>query len=85
MGGNEEWNKEGNRNLNGNGTWKWREGGLIERDGGIRVKPEGAAEEHKAREVSHNRLRLNMEVAEHFIRVPATDEADVVSVDIGAQ
>ena len=68
---------------------KWnmerREGGLIERDGGIRMKPEGAAEEHKARDVSHNRFRLNMEIAEHLIGAPATDEVDVVGVDVGAQ
>ena len=49
------------------------------------MEPEGAAEEHKAREVSHNRFRLNVEIAEHLIGVPVTDEADVVSVDIGAQ
>ena len=72
-------------NWDGLGTLKWREGGLIERDGGIWMKSEGAAKEHKAREVSHDRLRLNMEVAEHLVGAPVTDELNMVGVDVGAK
>lgn len=41
--------------------------------------------EHAAREVPHDGGSLNMQVAEHFIRAPASKETDVVSVNLCAQ
>jgi hypothetical protein len=45
----------------------------------------GAMIQHLLRKMTHNRLGLDMQVAQHFIRSPSADELDDVSVDLGAQ
>jgi hypothetical protein len=41
--------------------------------------------QHPGGKPSHDRFGLDMEVPEHFIGAPATDESDNVSVDLGAK
>ena len=43
---------------------------------------EGAAAEHVAREVGHERGGLKVEVSEHFVGTPSAEEADDVGVDV---
>ena len=40
---------------------------------------------HSARICAHELFILNMEVAEHFVRSPATDKLDNVGVDAGGE
>ena len=46
---------------------------------------EAATFKHLAGEVVHDGLGLDVKVAEHFIRMPAADEADGVMVDLGTE
>ncbi len=50
----------------------------------IGVQSIGAIAEHAGREISHNRGGLDMEVAEHFVRGPVTNEADGIMVNFRA-
>ena len=45
---------------------------------------EGSGSVHAIGKVLHDRCRLDMEVAEHFVTAPSTDKANDVSVDTGA-
>ena len=38
--------------------------------------------EHEAGKVAHDGLRLKVKIAKHFIRVPATDEVDDISINV---
>ena len=59
--------------------------GSDEGDFVVRKESEVATMEHLGRKVAHDRFRLDMEVAKHFIRAPAAKEADAVGVHIGAK
>ena len=48
------------------------------------MKSVGAVGNHEGRDISHDRLCLNVEISEHFIRAPASKETDDVTVDLGA-
>ena len=50
-----------------------------------RGKLEAAAAEHGSGQAGHERLSLDMEVPEEFIGAPATDEANPVRIDTGAE
>ena len=51
----------------------------------MRKESVGATMKHPGRKITHDRLCLDMQVAEHFIRPPTTNEANAVRVDLGAQ
>ena len=44
-----------------------------------------ATEEHDLREVAHDGLGLQMEVAEHGVTTPATEELDDIAIDGAAE
>jgi len=75
----------GFRNGTGN-VWEGL-GGRLGADGDlvVRVKREVASRQHAGGEISHDRLGLEMKVAQHFIAAPAAEEADHVGVDMGAE
>jgi hypothetical protein len=56
-----------------------------ERDILSREKRVVAAMEHEAGKVAHDGLRLKVKIAKHFIRAPATDEADDVSINVSKE
>jgi hypothetical protein len=76
-------------------VWVWGEGrdmlnfrGVGEVHGGdILARKESvvAALEHEAGKVAHNRLGLKVKVPEHFVRAPASNEADDVGVNVGKE
>lgn len=41
--------------------------------------------EHPGRKITHDGLGLDMEVTKHFVRSPASDEADQVGIDVSAE
>ena len=53
--------------------------------GDVRTRDEVGvtALQHEAGEVAHDRLRLEMEVAKHFIGPPAANQADDIGVNTG--
>ena len=66
------------------GATKGREGRKLEQgDISIGVQNEGPMLEHSGRKVAHDRLRLYVKVAEHFVRTPTSNELDDVGVDLG--
>ena len=50
-----------------------------------RRKAKVAAPKHGGREAVHDRLRLHMEIAKHFVGSPAANHAQPVAVDAGAK
>ena len=58
---------------------------LIDRNRLVRDQCEVASCQHAACEIAHKRGSLEVEVTEHFVGLPSSEESDDVSVDIGAQ
>ena len=46
---------------------------------------EAATTEHAGREISHDRLSLDMQIAHHLIGSPSTEELDAIRIHIGTQ
>ena len=55
------------------------QGSLIGKQGVI------AALKHSGRKIPHDWFRLNMEVAEHLVGLPAAEEPDAITIDISAE
>ena len=49
------------------------------------MEDKGSMVKHALGEVTHDRLGLDMKIAEHFVRAPAADETDDIGVDLGAK
>ena len=49
-----------------------------------RGETEGAAAKHGGGETGHHWLRLDVEVAIHLVRAPATDQANAIAINAGA-
>jgi hypothetical protein len=62
-----------------------KESGRRRREGVLSAKSEGATLQHTRGEGAHERVGLEMEVAEHSIGAPAADHFDEVGVDAGAE
>ena len=61
-------------------------GGKLERrDRLVRDKSEGTTDKHETTEVIHNRSSLEVKVAKHFVGAPATEQANDVGIDVGAE
>ena len=54
-------------------------------DVAVGMEGEDPTIEHAGRKISHQRLRLNVEITEHLVGLPSAEEADDVWVDVGAQ
>jgi hypothetical protein len=52
--------------------------------GAVRQQREFSSE-HSGSETAHDRLCLDMEVAQHLVGAPATDKTDDVGIDLGAK
>ena len=59
----------------------------MSKDGDCLVGQEskGAALEHAGREIPHHRFSLHVEVAQHFVRAPATEQTNDITVDMGTK
>ena len=53
--------------------------------GQVREESVSATEKHSGRKITHDRLRLHMQISQHFIGAPATDEADAIRIHIRTQ
>jgi len=51
----------------------------------MRVQREVAAREHPGREIAHQWLGLDVEIAKHLVGAPATKEPDAIGVNVSAQ
>ena len=51
----------------------------------MRVQRKVPACEHPGREIAHQRLGLDVEIAKHLVGAPATKEPDAIGVNVGAQ
>jgi hypothetical protein len=41
--------------------------------------------EHEAGKVAHDGLHLKVKIAKHFVRAPATDEADNIGINVSKE
>ena len=51
----------------------------------VREEAEVAMIEHAASELAHDRFGLDLEVAEHLIGAPSSEQADDVGVNFGTE
>ena len=66
--------------------WKKDSAELVHRDQLVWMEGAKVAQiNHFACKPAHDRLSLDMEVAKHFIRAPAANEPDDVTVYLGTQ
>ncbi len=49
----------------------------------VRNEGEGDGVEHWTGVVPHERVSLDMQIREHFVRAPPADKADDVRIDLG--
>jgi hypothetical protein len=68
----------------GNGVGgRGNKGGLEHGHFMIGVQGKGTLIEHAGRKVAHDRFGLDMKIAEHSVRAPATDKANDILADLG--
>ena len=58
---------------------------FVLRDVLVRKENEGSVGGHAFRETEHKGLGLDVEVSEHCVGAPASQELDLVGVDIGTE
>ena len=51
----------------------------------VRNESVGTNVEHATRVVPHERVSLDMQISEHFIRVPPANKADDIRIDLGQE
>ena len=51
----------------------------------VRKHPELASADHGGGEVHHQWVRLQVQIAQHFVRPPAANELDNIGVDLAAE
>ena len=57
----------------------WWQGGMV------REKSVVAASKHLGRKISHDGFGLDVEITEHFVRSPASNEPNPISVNVGTE